>query len=140
MAKNRTVTEKTDYRSHRPFLIIDMIHSPAPHVRTNVKGWMDVEGNLKTTEVPYLVDRLAPRHLRQATVILDVFNNKLVKNRFSDTTDEQVYQHYARKYGEHIMQAVNIHRSRQGLPPVMMTEERVGQATEDQQPMTVTMV
>jgi len=131
MGKKRTITEKTVYLSHRPFLIIDLIHKPSASARTHIKGWMDRPNAVESHENPYLVDRVAARHLRQATVIIDLMNKKMVKNRFKDTPAQEVYDHYTRKYGGHIAQALSIWRARNGIADPVVEAEPA--------PLTVTM-
>lgn len=72
---------KLDYLRHRPFLVITATTRPAANVHTNRKGWNEDRKNVVVTEQPMLVDRITTRHLREATVIVDILQDRLIKNR-----------------------------------------------------------
>ncbi len=99
---------KEKYNRNRPFLVINIISRPASNVRTEVKGWRDVEGSLTSYEQPSLVDRVSNVHLRNANVIIDVLNGKAVKNSFSDTPSEDVVHHYMEKYRPQVTEAMEL--------------------------------
>ena len=109
------MSNKIDYLRFRPFLVIDLYNAAADHVKTHVKGWIDEPKNWISRENPYVVDRIADKHRKQATVIIDLLNKKLVKNRFSGTPGEEVIAHYQQKYSSQITEAMDIWRAREGI-------------------------
>lgn len=50
-------------------------------------------------------DEVSTKRIEEAAVILDVFNKKLIKNRF-ETSDENVFDHYISKYSQQVTQAM----------------------------------
>lgn len=92
----------TKYLSKRPFLVIDTYHQPAPGVKTHRKGWAEIARNWQRVEHPMLVTRVSAAMLARATVVIDIVNNTLVKNRFSDSPAEEVLAHYSGKFAEHM--------------------------------------
>jgi hypothetical protein len=96
------------YLRNRPFLIISLIQRPAKGVRTEKKGWKEVTGNLDAFEQPSLVDRVNAVHLRNANVIIDVTQTKVIKNNLVNTPDEDVMDYYLNKYEAQITEAMDV--------------------------------
>lgn len=107
------MTQPNTYLSKRPFLVIDMLHRPARGVRTENRGWTKEPRNWDITEVSRMVDRITPNLMRNATVIIDVMPNTLVKSRFTGDESEAVLKHFARKYAAMIAQANDVWTARQ---------------------------
>ena len=104
------------YLRHRPFLIIEERARPAPNVKTERKGWMEVPGQVARFEIPSIVDRVADKHMMGASVIVDLLNRKMVKNRYSEMgTEEQFVTHYLEKYAEQITEGLRIWAQRSAL-------------------------
>lgn len=103
------VLPKTErYLRNRPFLVINTVSRRAEGVKTEKKGWMGVTGNVENFEQPVVVDRVNDTHLRNASVIIDVLNATVVKNRFSEATDEEIVNHYMNKYRAQLTEAMDL--------------------------------
>lgn len=90
-----------DYLRGRPFLVIEVWGRPDERVRTERKDWHSVTGNMVVTDRPRVVQRISPSTLRYAMVIIDVLNDKVIKNRYkSDGTafDDEILKRCKDKY------------------------------------------
>ena len=104
-----------DYLRYRPFLVIEVSTQPAANVRTGRKGWTESVKNLSFMENPSVVDRVSDKIMRQATVIIDIMNDVIVKNRLRLTTDKidaatsdvEILEHYKMKYSDIVEQGRN---------------------------------
>jgi hypothetical protein len=95
------------YLRNRPFLVINTAAKAKRLVQTHVKGWGDSETNWDMTEKADVVDRVSDKMLREATFVIDILNNKLVKNRHSgQAEDDTILQHFINKYGNQITQGL----------------------------------
>jgi hypothetical protein len=104
------------YLRNRPFLVLTETSRPAPGVKTETKGWMEVDGQLKRFEQPSIVDRVQRKHLVNATIIIDLLNRAVVKNRHAELgTDEQFLEFYMEKYAEQITEGLRIWAQRSAL-------------------------
>ena len=101
-------TEK--YLRNRPFLLIGITRRPAKahNVRTETKGWGDNPGHWETFEQPMLTDRVNGTHMTNYAVIIDVINGKVVKNQFTQNSDEEVVNHYLQKYRPQVTEAMDV--------------------------------
>jgi len=91
------------YNRGRPFLVINRIASPSEGEKTSTKDWGKT-GKWKMDEEILIVDRVTNKHTLQATVIIDILQRKMVKNRFSNTTDnDTVIKHYLTTYNDHVV-------------------------------------
>lgn len=97
----------TDLRN-RPFLVINTIQRPAAGVNTSKKGWGDTQGAWTIFEVPAVIDRVSNKHMREATVIIDVMATNCVKNRFDTVTEDEVVAHYLTKYKPQVAEAMDL--------------------------------
>ena len=97
------------YLRNRPFLVITQIGRPAKHVKTNVAGWAIEGSNWAVTERPMIVDRISDKMLNEASIIVDILNTKLVKNRFGESgPDDKVMEYYLGKYSAEVTQGMQI--------------------------------
>jgi hypothetical protein len=104
------------YLRRRPFLVLSEVARPAAGVRTEKKGWMDEPGQLVRFEQPSIVDRVSTNHLKGASLIVDLLNRKIVKNRYSAMgTEEQFLAYYLEKYAEQITEGLRIWAQRSAL-------------------------
>lgn len=95
----------SEYRKF-PYLVIETFHAARPDVRTEKKGWGNFQDNWSTNESPSLVYRISERNSRQASVIIDLVNKKLIKNRYTNTAPDDVIKHYFSKHAANISQAI----------------------------------
>lgn len=95
------------YLRNRPFLVVNILQRPSKSVKTEVKGWRDITGNVENFENPYVVDRINDTHLKNAAIIVDVLRSECVKNQFESPNDE-VAKYYINKYQSQITQATEI--------------------------------
>lgn len=118
------------YLRNRPFLVINTTARPASHVRTHKTGWSEDGKNWNVFEQVSVVDSISDKNLRGATIIIDVLNNKVVKNRFSENADEEsVLKHFMGKYSDQIMQGLDIWaRQNRKVPGVKTIGETVDEA------------
>lgn len=96
------------YLRNRPFLCITMIARAAKGVNTAKAGWKDMTGNIDNFESPAVVDRVNGSHLKNCNIIIDVMNQKIVKNCFPDTPEAEVVGYYLNKYREQVKQGMDI--------------------------------
>jgi hypothetical protein len=97
------------YLRNRPFLVITQTGRAARHVKTEVPGWAVEQNNWAVTERPVIVDRISDKMMTEASIIIDLLNTKLVKNRFAETGhDEKVMEYYLGKYSTEVTQGMQI--------------------------------
>lgn len=94
------------YHRNRPFLVINTAALPRVE-NTHVKGWGDTESNWNIAERAYIVDRVSNKMMQEATFIIDIINNTVIKNRHSEQSDaETVMKHFMPKYSQEIMEGM----------------------------------
>jgi hypothetical protein len=85
---------------------------PRAGVRTTQKGWMNDPNNIQYDE-RVEVTRGLKSDTYAAKIILDITNQKVVKNTWSDVTDfAEIYGYYARNYADYLnnaLQAIHGH-------------------------------
>lgn len=96
------------YLRNRPFLCITMIARAAKGVNTTKAGWKTMTGNIDNFESPSVSDRVNDSHLKNCNIIIDVMNQKLVKNCYPDTPEAEVVTYYLNKYREQVQQGMDI--------------------------------
>jgi len=99
---------KIEGHSDNLFLVIMIYHQPRPPtaqlpgVRTESKDWTQSPSNWIDIEVPAITTRINAKKLSEASVIIDIKQKKLVKNRFSNNDPDDIYRHFMKKYGNRI--------------------------------------
>jgi hypothetical protein len=79
---------------------------PRPGVRTAQKGWMDNPNNIQYDE-KVEVTRGLKSDACSAKIILDITNQRVVKNTWSDVTDfAEIYGYYAKNYADYLNNAL----------------------------------
>ena len=97
------------YLRHRPFLVITQTGRAARHVKTEKPGWAKDGANWDVTERPVVVDRVSDKMMTEASIIIDLLNTSLVKNRFqSSGQPEKVLEYYLGKYSNEVTQGMQI--------------------------------
>mgnify|MGYP001616772008 CR=1 FL=1 len=97
----------SNYNRNRPFLVVTRHISPSAGAKTETKNWAKV-GRMVVNENVIIADKVSKRHMAEATVIVDLFNKKLVKNRINDSNDDEVVNHYLNAYNEQISSGINM--------------------------------
>jgi hypothetical protein len=72
-----------------------------------MKDWSASSGWNVAEEV-VIVDRVKNKHMTYATLILDVLEDKIVKNGFRDANPQEVRTYYMNKYKNQLQQALTI--------------------------------
>lgn len=111
-------------QSNRPFLVITTKFRPGPQAATHVKDWSEQSGWQVEEEVT-LVDRIKPRHLAYATLIVDVLEAKVVKNGFQNASGVEAMGHYMQKYREQIKEAIGVWLQREATKAAISGREFV---------------
>jgi hypothetical protein len=97
------------YLRHRPFLVVTQKGNAAKHVNTAKAGWAKDGANWDVTERPVIVDRVSDKMLTEASIIIDLLNSTLVKNRFqSSGQDTKVLEYYLGKYSQEVTEGIKI--------------------------------
>lgn len=95
---------KFDYLRDRPFLVIDFFIRPTG--RTERKGWTKTY-----EEQPRVLLRISNKTLCRAHVIIDLVNDRVIKNRLRSTGrlfDDEALNHYKNKYADAIRSALGL--------------------------------
>lgn len=116
-----------NYQAQRPFLIVNVSYRPKLGTRTEKSGWMDREG-METFESIEITDRVATKHLKRSTVIIDVLEAKVVLNNLTNATRDEALQHFMTKYKTQVTEAIG----------VWMEQEAQKKALENKAPETQT--
>lgn len=84
------------------YLVITHMHKPRQPKMTHLKDYMSMEVNRVIDEQAEFVTSLKNRHIVNASVIIDLVNQKLVKNRFDEKTYEELYEHFYAAYKDRV--------------------------------------
>lgn len=102
--------------SGRPFLVVTTVRRPADrNVKTHVRGYMDVTGNMETLEQPSVIDRVKARHMIASTVIIDIMRSELITHKFrtdnihEEIDEDSIVQFYLNRYMEVVKQGVDVY-------------------------------
>ena len=93
---------------NRPFLCVNTVTRPQKGVNTSKKGWADNPQNWAIFEQPYVVDRVSNKVMTEATVVIDIMSNAVIKSRFDNVADQEVVEHYINKYRSQVSEAMDI--------------------------------
>jgi hypothetical protein len=104
------MTSKFDYLRHRPFLVIEHYTRPNGTAHTERKGWQKT-GATKHDQ-PSLVYRISNTRMRTASVIIDLLNDRIIKNRQHQTMmfDDEALTYYKAKCAEIVEPAMAMYR------------------------------
>jgi hypothetical protein len=98
---------------NRPFLIVNTFTRPAEGVDTSKKGWNRVTGNWDVYESVMIVDRVNDKHMRDASVIIDIMQSRVITSRFTDKSDDATVEHYLGKYMDECKKGLDVWLSKQ---------------------------
>jgi uncharacterized protein with ATP-grasp and redox domains len=90
---------------NRPFLVITHIQTPEKGQRTNLHGWTK-DAEWATHESMKIVDRLNTKTLTTASIILDILDEKVVKNRYDSISNTEIFDEYIKKYLEDVQEGM----------------------------------
>lgn len=111
-----------NYLSKRPFLVI--IHREVPNATSRL---------LESYEDMIIVDRVTHNHLTRATLVIDILNGKIVKNRNIGGTEEEIFQTYISRYEEDIRESIEVwgRSSPENLAIIRQFAEAIAQKEEE---------
>lgn len=76
-------------------------------VRTQIAGWLNDQNNVSYDEQVAVTHNLRRRDESMASIILDLVNKKIVKNRWqSGRTFDELFDYYAKNYPQHTTELV----------------------------------
>ena len=84
------------------YLVITHMYKPRQPKMTHFKDYMSMDVNRVIDEQAEFITSLKNRHIVSASVILDLANQKLVKNRFDGKTYEELYEHFYAVYKDRV--------------------------------------
>jgi len=93
---------------NRPFLIVTMVTRPAKGVNTSKKGWHEKPGSVDIFERPYVKDRISDNDIAEASVVIDILNRTVVKNRYEAVPDAVAAAYYLDKYRDQVKKAMTV--------------------------------
>jgi hypothetical protein len=99
---------KFDYLRGRPFLVVELSVHPAAHARTERAGWRKNLGNVRVLDLPRIVNRISDKIMRQASIIIDLKHDCVIKNRHkanAEMFDDEALKHCKEKYSDMIYHA-----------------------------------
>lgn len=90
------------------FLIATYISKPRDPSMTSVAGYLKDEKNVKFDEQVLVAKKVKPNELSTASVVLDLVNERVVKNRYNnDATYVSLLEYYMRNYEDYIKNAIS---------------------------------
>jgi hypothetical protein len=104
------------YLRKRPFLVISLVYTPANGAKSEMKDFA-TKGQWDLSEHITVEDSIKDKHLRDATVIIDIFKRALVKNRLEEKSDQEVINYYLTKYNKEVTEAIGIWMRKMGKEP-----------------------
>ena len=116
------VTFGEKYLRYRPFLVITQTGNAAKTAKTHKKDWKKTPDQFVIRETPMIVDRVSDKMLGEASIIIDILNTKLVKNRFDGSGEpEKILEYYLGKYSKEVTHGIQI-----------WTEQTLGRSKADE--------
>lgn len=104
------------YLRKRPFLVITLVYTPAAGTNSAMKDFAS-KGNWDLSEHITIEDAIYDKHLRSATVIIDIFKRNVIKNRLENKTENDVLNYYLTKYNKEVTEAISIWMRKAGKNP-----------------------
>lgn len=81
------------------FLVVSHVTRLAKGIHSNKKGVATNPDNWETLENMVITDNVNKRLMTMASVVIDLLNGKVVKNRFADQhSDTETFQSYVDRY------------------------------------------
>lgn len=86
------------YLRNRPFMLISYIRIPIAGAPTHVKDWSKAEDMWDISEKMVIVDRVSDKQLYTSDFVIDLLNNKVIKNRLGSVTDQTIINGFVDRY------------------------------------------
>lgn len=85
-------------------IVVRYTMKPKPGVKTEIKGWMNDDNNIQWDEAFAMTVGLKNKDLMEAQVILDIDDNKIVKNwkTDEDSSYEKLIEYYLKNYAKYM--------------------------------------
>lgn len=90
----------------RPYLVITLVHRPREGVDTSKKGWAENPRNITAFERPVVTDRLTRKIETEASFIIDIMQQRVVKSRL-EKPEHEVVNYFLDKYDDLIKRGLN---------------------------------
>ncbi len=93
------------------FLVASYHMHPVNKNKTSIKHYLSLEENCNWEEKIEVVTKIKPRHLTNCKVILDIVNERIVKNAFrleENRTYEDFITHYYSKHKEQLSEILHL--------------------------------
>lgn len=90
---------------NRPFLAVKYFIRPGEGQKTEMKNFKE-HAVWDVMEIPNIHFSLSNKILIESHVIIDIVNNKVLKNRFDEESNEDVLSHFFAKYEDDIIRTV----------------------------------
>lgn len=101
------------YNKGRPFLVVTHKHVVPKGTPSHTKNFK--ESNMwQLGENITIEDSIKPRHLAEASVIVDILKAELIKSRHQEPNDD-VLKHYTTKYKKEITEGISIWMQKNGM-------------------------
>lgn len=81
---------------------------PRKGVQTHISGWMNDNKNIQWDEAFKMSSGLKDKDLLESQVILDIDDNKIVKNWKSGETYEKLMEYYLKHYAKYISDFISL--------------------------------
>ena len=95
-----------NYYRNRPFLIINYLFRPADGQNTSQKNFGST-GRFNAIEQMIIADSLTKKHLTHSELIIDIFEQKIVKNRSLPGSETELVDKFTTKYIEDVKEALS---------------------------------
>lgn len=88
-----------NYLKGRPFLIINEYVTASPLAKTEKKGWQEDQGSRLVSEAPSIVDNVTHNILVKSSIVIDIINTKIIKNRRGvEENEDKTVNYFLEKY------------------------------------------
>lgn len=122
-----------NYLRNRPFMVISYSYVLAPGQKSQAKGFMETS-QWEPVENMIIVDRVSSKQEQQAELIIDLFENKVIKCRDAELDHDHLINVFVARHYEEIKGALAtwIARDPENLGKVQTFVERFKTKKEDE--------
>lgn len=133
--KNKAEREKKKSSGMRklPYMIVINTVKPKEGVKPNQKGELDVK-DINVLETVYFKDDIPKNDLLSADIIIDVLNGKIVKNRFTESDEQELIEYYMGKFSDKIIEAVRqfFHRNPKSWESFIQSAQNIAKQVDEE--------